>query len=216
MTEGGEIGVIVSDKFSTVETQASYGIGLQMGEQLAANPFEGLDISAVQAGLADAFEKKAAQVDNDTLRVAFNEIHERMQAAKAEQFAGVIAEGEAYLAENAKRDEVTVTDSGLQYEVITQGEGDVPALTSTVRTHYHGTLLDGTVFDSSYDRGQPAEFPVNGVIKGWTEALQFMKVGTKLKLHVPAELAYGEQGAGGAIGPHSTLVFDVELLDIVA
>ncbi|MEP2602442.1 MAG: FKBP-type peptidyl-prolyl cis-trans isomerase, partial [Paraglaciecola sp.] len=140
----------------------------------------------------------------------------RMQAAKAEQFAGVIAEGEAYLAENAKRDEVTVTDSGLQYEVITQGEGDVPALTSTVRTHYHGTLLDGTVFDSSYDRGQPAEFPVNGVIKGWTEALQFMKVGTKLKLHVPAELAYGEQGAGGAIGPHSTLVFDVELLDIVA
>ncbi|MEP0354540.1 FKBP-type peptidyl-prolyl cis-trans isomerase [Paraglaciecola sp.] len=206
----------MSDKFSTVETQASYGIGLQMGEQLAANPFEGLDISAVQAGLADAFEKKAAQVDNDTLRVAFNEIHERMQAAKAEQFAGVIAEGEAYLAENAKREEVTVTDSGLQYEVITQGEGDVPALTSTVRTHYHGTLLDGTVFDSSYDRGEPAEFPVNGVIKGWTEALQFMKVGTKLKLHVPAELAYGEQGAGGAIGPHCTLVFDVELLDIVA
>ncbi|MEP2651733.1 MAG: FKBP-type peptidyl-prolyl cis-trans isomerase [Paraglaciecola sp.] len=206
----------MSDKFSTVETQASYGIGLQMGEQLAANPFEGLDISAVQAGLADAFEKKAAQVDNDTLRVAFNEIHERMQAAKAEQFSGVIAEGEAYLAENAKREEVTVTDSGLQYEVITQGEGDVPALTSTVRTHYHGTLLDGTVFDSSYDRGEPAEFPVNGVIKGWTEALQFMKVGTKLKLHVPAELAYGEQGAGGAIGPHCTLVFDVELLDIVA
>lgn len=206
----------MSDKFSTVETQASYGIGLQMGEQLAGNPFEGLDISAVQAGLADAFEKKAAQVDNDTLRVAFNEIHERMQAAKAEQFAEVIAEGEAYLAENAKREEITVTDSGLQYEVVTQGEGDVPALTSTVRTHYHGTLLDGTVFDSSYDRGQPAEFPVNGVIKGWTEALQFMKVGTKLKLHVPAELAYGEQGAGGAIGPHSTLVFDVELLDIVA
>lgn len=206
----------MSDKFSTVETQASYGIGLQMGEQLAANPFEGLDISAVQAGLADAFEKKAAQVDNDTLRVAFNEIHERMQAAKAEQFAGVIAEGEAYLAENAKREEVTVTDSGLQYEVITQGDGDVPSLTSTVRTHYHGTLLDGSVFDSSYDRGQPAEFPVNGVIKGWTEALQFMKVGTKLKLHVPAELAYGEQGAGGAIGPHSTLVFDVELLDILA
>ncbi|MFT2089885.1 FKBP-type peptidyl-prolyl cis-trans isomerase [Paraglaciecola sp. 2405UD69-4] len=206
----------MSDKFSTVETQASYGIGLQMGEQLAGNPFEGLDISAVQAGLADAFEKKAAQVDNDTLRVAFNEIHERMQAAKAEQFAGVIAEGEAYLAENAKRDEVTVTESGLQYEVITQGDGDVPAPTSTVRTHYHGTLLDGTVFDSSYDRGQPAEFPVNGVIKGWTEALQLMKVGTKLKLHVPAELAYGEQGAGGAIGPHSTLIFDVELLDIVA
>jgi FKBP-type peptidyl-prolyl cis-trans isomerase FklB len=206
----------VSEKFSTVETQASYGIGLQMGEQLAANPFEGLDISAVQAGLADAFEQKAAQVDNDTLRVAFNEIHERMQAAKSAQFASVIAEGAEYLAENAKREEVTVTDSGLQYEVITQGDGEVPTLTSTVRTHYHGTLLDGSVFDSSYDRGQPAEFPVNGVIKGWTEALQFMKVGTKLKLHVPPELAYGEQGAGGAIGPHSTLIFDVELLDIIA
>ena len=170
----------------------------------------------MQEGLADAFNNQPAQVDNDTLRVAFNEIHEIMQAAKTAEFAEVIAEGEAYLAENAKREEVTVTDSGLQYEVITQGDGDTPTLTSTVRTHYHGTLLDGSVFDSSYDRGQPAEFPVNGVIKGWTEALQFMKVGTKLKLHVPAELAYGEQGAGGAIAPHSTLVFDVELLDILA
>jgi FKBP-type peptidyl-prolyl cis-trans isomerase FklB len=210
------LGVIVSDKFSTVETQASYGIGLQMGEQLRSNPFEGLDIAAVQAGLEDSFNKQASQVDNDALREAFNQIHQRMEAAKAEQFAAVIEEGKAYLAENAKRDEVTVTESGLQYEVITQGEGAVPELTSTVRTHYHGTLLDGSVFDSSYDRGQPAEFPVNGVIKGWTEALQFMKVGTKLKLHVPADLAYGEQGAGGAIGPHATLVFDVELLDIVA
>jgi FKBP-type peptidyl-prolyl cis-trans isomerase FklB len=210
------LGAIVSDKYTSVETQASYGIGLQMGEQLASNPFDGLDIAAVQAGLADSFNKQPSQVDNDALREAFNEIHQRMQAAKAEQFAGVIAEGQKYLEENAKREEVTVTESGLQYEVITQGEGDTPSLTSTVRTHYHGTLLDGSVFDSSYDRGQPAEFPVNGVIKGWTEALQLMKVGTKLKLHVPSELAYGEQGAGGAIGPHATLVFDVELLDIVA
>jgi FKBP-type peptidyl-prolyl cis-trans isomerase FklB len=98
----------------------------------------------------------------------------------------------------------------------TQGDGAVPTLTSTVRVHYHGSLLDGNVFDSSYVCGQPAEFPVNGVVKCWTEALQFMKVVTKLKLHVPAELAYGEQGAGGAIGPHSTLIFDVELLDIIA
>ena len=214
--EAGKLGAKVSDKFSTIETQASYGIGLQMGEQLRANPFDGLDVGAVQAGLADAFNNLPAQVDNDTLRVAFNEIHEIMQAAKSVEFAEIITQGEEYLAENAKREEVTVTDSGLQYEVITQGDGDIPTLTSTVRTHYHGTLLDGSVFDSSYDRGQPAEFPVNGVIKGWTEALQFMKVGTKLKLHVPAELAYGEQGAGGAIGPHSTLVFDVELLDILA
>lgn len=214
--EEGKLGAKVSDKFSSIETQASYGIGLQMGEQLRANPFEGLDIEAVQEGLADAYNNLPAQVDNDTLRVAFNEIHEIMQAAKSVEFAEVITQGEEYLAENAEREEITVTESGLQYEVVTQGDGEVPTLNSTVRVHYHGTLLDGSVFDSSYDRGQPAEFPVSGVIKGWTEALQFMKAGTKLKLHVPAELAYGEQGAGGAIGPHSTLVFDVELLEILA
>jgi FKBP-type peptidyl-prolyl cis-trans isomerase FklB len=206
----------VSDKFSTIELQASYGIGLQMGEQLRSNPFEGLDITAVQAGLADSFNQLAAQVDNETLRAAFNQIHERMQAAKAEQFAGAIAEGEQFLADNAKRDEITVTDSGLQYEVLVSGDGDMPTAASTVRVHYHGTLLDNSVFDSSYDRGEPAEFPVGGVIKGWTEALQMMPVGSKWRLCVPADLAYGEQGAGGAIGPHSTLIFDVELLDILA
>jgi FKBP-type peptidyl-prolyl cis-trans isomerase FklB len=206
----------VADKFSTVESQASYGIGLQMGEQLRANPFAGLDIEAVQIGLADAFNNQEAQVDNDTLGKAFNEIHKIMQAAKSEQFKAVIAQGQEYLAENAKRDEVTVTESGLQYEILTAGTGALPTAASTVRTHYHGTLLDGSVFDSSYNRGEPAEFPVNGVIKGWTEALQMMPVGSKWRLHVPADLAYGEQGAGGAIGPHSTLMFDVELLDILA
>ena len=206
----------MANKFSTVETQASYGIGLQMGEQLRANPFEGLDITAVQAGLADAFKNLEAQVDNDTLGKAFNDIHQKMQAAKSEQFKEAVAQGESYLADNAKRAEITVTDSGLQYEVLTAGSGDKPKATSTVRTHYHGTLLDGSVFDSSYNRGEPAEFPVNGVIKGWTEALQMMPVGSKWRLHVPHTLAYGEQGAGGAIGPFSTLVFDVELLDIVA
>lgn len=205
----------MAHKFSTVESQASYGIGLQMGEQLRANPFAGLDIEAVQIGLADAFNGQDAQVDNDTLGKAFNEIHKIMQAAKSEQFKAVIAQGEEYLAANAKRDEVTVTESGLQYEILTAGTGDLPSAASTVRTHYHGTLLDGSVFDSSYNRGEPAEFPVNGVIKGWTEALQMMPVGSKWRLHVPADLAYGEQGAGGAIGPHSTLVFDVELLDIL-
>jgi FKBP-type peptidyl-prolyl cis-trans isomerase FklB len=206
----------VANKFSTVETQASYGIGLQMGEQLRANPFEGLDISAVQAGLADAFNNLDAQVDNDTLGKAFDKIHQKMQAAKSEHFKDAITLGEAYLAENAKRDDITVTDSGLQYEVLTTGTGETPTATSTVRTHYHGTLIDGNVFDSSYNRGEPAEFPVNGVIKGWTEALQMMPVGSKWRLHVPHTLAYGEQGAGGAIGPYSALVFDVELLDIVA
>ena len=205
----------MTDKYTSVETQASYGVGFQMGEQLKSNPFEGLSLDAVLDGLSDAFNGQASQVDTDTLRNAFGEIHQRMQGAKAEQSKAVIEEGNAYLAKNAERDEVTVTESGLQYEIIEAGEGGKPAADSTVRVHYHGTLIDGSVFDSSYKRGQPAEFPVNGVIRGWTEALQLMPVGAKWKLYIPYDLAYGEQGAGGAIAPYSTLVFDVELLDIL-
>jgi len=206
----------VSDKFSTVETQASYGIGYQMGEQLKSNPFEGLALDAVAEGLKDAFNGEASQVDNNALRDAFQTIHQRMQEAKTAQFKGEIDAGAAFLKENGERDEVTTTQSGLQYEIINAGDGEKPGPTSTVRTHYHGTLISGDVFDSSYQRGEPAEFPVNGVIKGWTEALQLMPVGSKWRLYVPYDLAYGEQGAGGAIKPYSTLIFDVELLDIVA
>ena len=205
----------MSDKYATVEQQASYGIGLQMGEQLAGNPFDGLDISAVQAGIATAFNKQPSDVSNEQLRVAFDQIHQRMQAAKEEKSKAVIAEGQAFLAKNAEREEVTVTESGLQYEIISAGDGQIPAASDTVRTHYHGSLIDGTVFDSSYERGQPAEFPVGGVIKGWTEALQLMPAGSKWKLYIPQELAYGAQGAGAAIAPYSTLIFDIELLDIL-
>lgn len=208
-------GKIVSEKYSTIELQASYGIGYNMGQQLAQNPFEGMQVDAVVDGVRDAFNQAAPQVADDELRAAFETIHQRMQEAKADKHKAVIEEGVAFLADNAKRDEVTVTASGLQYEVLTEGEGASPGASSTVRTHYHGTLLDGSVFDSSYDRGQPAEFPVGGVIKGWTEALQLMKVGAKWRLYVSHNLAYGEQGAGGAIGPYATLVFDVELLDIL-
>ncbi|AIG00124.1 peptidylprolyl isomerase [Alteromonas australica] len=205
----------MTDTFNTVETQASYGIGFQMGQQLQSNPFEGLAIDAVVAGLKDAFGGQAPQVDNDTLRDAFGEIHKRMQAEKEEASKAVIEEGAKFLEENAKRDGITVTESGLQYEVVAKGDGEKPVPASTVRVHYHGTLIDGTTFDSSYERGQPAEFPVGGVIKGWTEALQLMEVGAKYRLYVPHELAYGEQGAGAAIAPYSTLIFDVELLDIL-
>ena len=205
----------MSDKFSTIELQASYGIGYQMGEQLMSNPFDGLDLDAVSAGLADAFNQAAPQLDNATLGAAFNEIHTRMEAAKAKQHEGAIAEGKQFLEDNAKREEVTVTPTGLQYEILEAGDGAKPTVESTVRTHYHGTLINGEVFDSSYNRGQPAEFPVGGVIKGWTEALQMMPVGSKWRLYVPHDLAYGERGAGGAIGPYSTLIFDVELLDIL-
>ncbi|MEW9799364.1 FKBP-type peptidyl-prolyl cis-trans isomerase [Alteromonas sp. CYL-A6] len=206
----------MSETFNTVEKQASYGIGYQMGEQLKSNPFEGMSIDAVVAGLTDAFGGESQQVDNNTLRAAFGEIHSRMQAEKEEQAKAVIEAGENFLKENAARDGVIVTDSGLQYEIIVEGEGATPQADSTVRTHYHGTFIDGNVFDSSYDRGQPAEFPVNGVIKGWTEALQNMKEGAKWRLYIPHHLAYGEQGAGGAIPPYSTLVFDIELLDVLS
>nr|WP_297347180.1 FKBP-type peptidyl-prolyl cis-trans isomerase [uncultured Glaciecola sp.] len=206
----------MSDKYSTVESQASYGIGYQMGEQLASNPFDGLDLETVLTGLTDGFNRAQSQVDNNDLRAAFTEIHERMQAAKQEQFAGAVEEGIKFLEENAQREGIVTTESGLQYEILTAGNGDIPTAASTVRTNYHGTLISGDVFDSSYERGQPAEFPVGGVIKGWTEALTMMPVGSKWRLYVPHDLAYGEQGAGGAIGPFSTLIFDIELLDIIA
>jgi FKBP-type peptidyl-prolyl cis-trans isomerase FklB len=202
-------------QFTTVEQQASYGIGRQIGDQVASNPFEGLDANAVAQGVMDALNGNEYAVDVEDLRAAFGVINERMQAQQAEQAKEASAEGQKFLDENAKRDEVTVTESGLQYEVLTTGEGEKPTAASTVRTHYHGTLIDGTVFDSSYDRGQPAEFPVGGVIAGWTEALQMMTVGSKWRLAIPYQLAYGEQGAGGAIGPFQTLVFDVELLEIL-
>mgnify|MGYP000484951475 FL=1 len=205
----------MSEKYTTSEARVSYGIGRQMGDQLKQNPFDGMVIDDVLAGLADALNDQPLAVDPADLDAAFREISEVMQAKQAEASKGQTEAGETFLAENAKKDGVVVLESGLQYEILTAGDGEKPVAASTVRTHYHGTLLDGTVFDSSYDRGEPAEFPVNGVIAGWTEALQLMPVGSKWRLTVPYGLAYGEQGAGGAIGPFATLVFDVELLAIV-
>lgn len=205
----------MSDKYTTLEQHASYGIGLQMGQQLADNPFDGLDIDAVAAGVIAAYTEQEPAVTDEQIRAAFGVISERMQAEQAEKAELLAGAGEAFLAENAKRAEVTVTASGLQYEVLVAAEGEKPSRDSTVRTHYHGTLIDGTVFDSSYQRGEPAEFPVSGVIAGWTEALQLMAPGSKLRLYIPHNLAYGERGAGNAIAPFSTLVFDVELLAIL-
>jgi len=201
-------------QLSTDETRVSYGIGRQLGGQLRDNPPPGVSLEAILVGLTDAFRGHESRVSEEELNASFKVIREIMQAeqqAKAEAAAG---EGKAYLAENAKRDEITTTASGLQYEVLSTGEGSKPAGDSTVRVHYHGTLTDGTVFDSSYNRGEPAEFPVNGVIAGWTEALQLMPAGSKWRVHVPSELAYGAQGVG-SIPPHSVLVFDVELLEVL-
>lgn len=199
---------------STDEARVSYGIGRQLGDQLRENPVPGMTLDAIVAGLSDAYAGAESRVPGEALSASFQVIRERMQAetqAKAEAAAAV---GREYLVENAKREGVTVLPSGLQYEVLVTGEGAKPSREDTVRTHYHGTLVDGTVFDSSYERGQPAEFPVGGVIAGWVEALQLMNAGSKWRLHVPSELAYGGQ-AVGSIPPHSVLVFDVELLEIL-
>ncbi|MAZ87693.1 MAG: peptidylprolyl isomerase [Cellvibrionaceae bacterium] len=205
----------MSNTFDSMEDRASYGVGRQLGDQVANAPFAGFNTEAALAGFTDALSGADFKVEPDQINEAFREIQAIMQAAEAEQAETMSADGQAFLDENAKKDGVTVTESGLQYEVLVAGEGEKPSASSTVRTHYHGMLIDGTVFDSSVDRGEPAEFPVNGVIAGWTEALQMMAVGSKWRLTIPYSLAYGERGAGGAIGPYATLVFDVELLAIV-
>ncbi|GAA0702687.1 FKBP-type peptidyl-prolyl cis-trans isomerase [Marinobacterium maritimum] len=203
--------------FETTEQRASYGIGRQMGDQLAQGSFDGVDVEAVITGLRDSFHGEALRVPAEQIQAAFNEITQRMREAQEAQAKEAAAAGEQFLADNAKRDGVITLESGLQYEVITAGEeeGEKPTAQSKVRTHYHGTFIDGKVFDSSYERGQPAEFPVGGVIAGWTEALQLMSKGAKWRLYVPYQLAYGAQGSPGGIPPYSTLVFDVELIDIL-
>lgn len=198
----------------TDETRVSYGIGRQLGGQLRDNPPPGVSLEAILAGLTDAFNGADSRVSEADLSASFKVIREVMQAEAAAKAEAAAAAGKEFLVENAKREGITTLASGLQFEVLTAGEGAKPTRESNVRTHYHGTLIDGTVFDSSYDRGQPAEFPVGGVIAGWTEALQLMNAGSKWRLYVPSELAYGAQGVG-SIPPHSVLVFDVELLDVL-
>jgi FKBP-type peptidyl-prolyl cis-trans isomerase FklB len=174
---------------STDETRVSYGIGRQLGDQLRDNPPPGVSLDAILAGLTDAFAGKESRVGQEEMSASFKVIREIMQAEAAAKAEAAAGEGLAFLAENAKRDGITTLASGLQFEVLTQGEGAKPTREDQVRTHYHGTLIDGTVFDSSYERGQPAEFPVGGVIAGWTEALQLMNAGSKWRLYVPSELA---------------------------
>lgn len=205
----------MSQTIDSVAQKVSYGIGLQMGSQLRGNSIEGLEVELVVDGLRTALAGEPAAVSNEDLQAAFEELNKQRQAAAEEAAKAAEGEGLKFLEDNAKRDGVFVTESGLQYEVITEGSGEKPTVSSTVRTHYHGTFIDGRVFDSSVERNQPAEFPVGGVIAGWTEALQMMSVGSKWRLVIPSKLGYGAQGAGGSIPPHSTLVFEVELLDIL-
>ncbi|MFT7286786.1 MAG: FKBP-type peptidyl-prolyl cis-trans isomerase FklB [Halieaceae bacterium] len=199
---------------STDELKASYGVGLQMGEQLRS-VFKSVSLAAGVAGLKDGFNSQEPQLGPDAINAAFQVIQGSLRAEEKEKAAQFAQEGEDFLMENAKREEITVTESGLQYEILEAGGGEMPLASSTVRTHYRGTLINGEEFDSSYGRGEPTEFPVNGVISGWTEALQLMPVGGKWKLYIPYQLAYGEQGAGGAIGPYQALIFELELIAIL-
>lgn len=202
-------------ELSTDEARVSYGIGRQVGDQLYNNPPPGISMDAIVAGLRDAFAGKQSQVTPEQLNASFQVIRERVEAEAEAKIAASVAAGKAYLEENAKRENVIVLESGLQYEVLVQCEEGVrPSRKDKVRAHYQGMLIDGTIFDSSYERGEAAEFPVGGVIAGWVEALQRMTVGSKWRLHVPCELAYGERSVG-VIPAHSVLVFDVELLAIL-
>ncbi len=204
----------MSDTFDTDEKRVSYGIGRQMGDQLLGSNIPDLSIDLVVAGLRDAFTQQPSQVDEAALQQAFQGLQAKMQAVAEEVARAAGQAGADFLAQNAERPGVIALESGLQYEVVSEGDGATPDASSTVRTHYEGTLISGEVFDSSYKRGEPAEFPVGGVIAGWTQALQLMREGDKWRLFIPAELAYGGRAAG-SIPPHSTLIFDIELLKVL-
>ena len=189
----------------------SYSLGVLIAQNLKQQGIDEINPAAMAQAVADVVGGKATAVTLDQANQIYQDYS---QSLRSKQFEKTIKEGEAFLKANASRPEVKVTESGLQYEVITEGAGEQPKPTDKVRVHYHGTLINGEVFDSSVERGEPISFPVNGVIQGWQEALPMMKVGSKWKLFIPYQLAYGERGAGPKIGPYSALVFEVELLGI--
>lgn len=208
---GGE-----KSKLKTDIEQFSYAIGVEIGRSL--DPIsDDIDFKALKHGINDVQSGKELAFTDEKLEeikmTVAQQLMEKQQAKLTAQGAEAAKKGEAFLAENGKKAGVTTTDSGLQYEVITAGEGASPAASDIVTVHYKGTLINGEVFDSSYDRGQPIQFPLDRVIPGWTEGVQLMKKGAKHRLVIPANLAYGESGSGEKIGPNETLIFEVELLD---
>jgi len=196
----------------------SYAIGMNIATNMMAQKLE-IDADQLAAGLTATLNKQDTALTPQEMGDVLMAFQQEMQAKKMAEAAAEAAKNEKlakdFLDSNSKKEGVVTLDSGLQYKVLTKGTGESPKADSMVEVHYKGTLMDGTVFDSSYDRGEPAQFPVNKVIKGWTEALQLMKVGSKWQIVIPANLAYGEQGAPPMIPPNSVLVFDVELLKIL-
>ena len=189
----------------------SYAIGLSMGQNLLGSGVTSLEYADLAAGIKDVLERNQPQISYQEAQQVWGKFFSELE----QKIAGEAkAAGEAFLAENAKREGVKVTESGLQYEVLEATLGQKPKATDKVRVHYEGTLIDGTVFDSSYKRGESITFGLNQVIKGWTEGLQLMSIGSKYKLYLPYQLAYGERGAGANIPPYAALIFTVELLGI--
>lgn len=197
----------------------SYALGLSMGNNFRASGIKELNVQDFADGVAAVFNGLAPKMSYDEakeeIRTYFEGMQREQEAAAAKMAEANAKAGEEFLLENGKRAEVKTLPSGLQYEVLTEGEGDVPTAADQVEVHYTGKLIDGTVFDSSVDRGVPATFGVTQVIPGWVEALQLMKAGSKWRLFIPSNLAYGPNGAGGLIGPNQTLIFDVELIKVV-
>lgn len=212
-----EAKVAPEKKLDTPKSRISYTIGVNIGQDFKTQEMD-IDTDVLLMGLKDSLTGKELQLTDEEMVSEIQAFQQEMQAKMVAEMEAASAknqtEGEAFLAENAKKDGVVVTESGLQYKILESGEGDSPAPADVATLHYRGTLIDGTQFDSSYERGQPATFPVGGVIAGWTEALQLMKPGSKWQLVIPAGLAYGERGAGQDIGPYATLMFDVELISV--
>ena len=191
--------------------KVSYALGLSMGQNLMGSGVETLNYQDLAKGIEDVLTHQQPQISYKEAQQVLGKYFEELEAKVAGQAK---AAGEKFLQENAKREGVKTTASGLQYEVLEPSLGQKPKATDTVRVHYEGTLIDGTVFDSSYRRGESITFPLNGVIRGWTEGLQLMSIGSKYKFFIPYQLAYGERGAGASIPPYAALIFTVELLGI--
>jgi len=191
--------------------KVSYALGLSLGNNLSQSGIISLDYSKLAKGIEDVLEGNKPEISYQEAQTIINDFFQELQSKIVQQNT---EEGKVFLTENAKREGVVTLPSGLQYEVMAEGTGEKPKASDTVEVHYHGMLINGTVFDSSVNRGEPAVFGVTQVIPGWVEALQLMPIGSKWKLFIPSDLAYGAQGAGQAIAPHTTLIFEVELLGI--
>jgi len=207
----------MTKELNTEVEKVSYALGMDVGFSFQSLPAE-IDIDSLIQGISDISKGDTPLLNEQEFAAEMQQFQAQMQQKQQEMKAEAEGKnkeaGDAYLAENKEREGVTVTESGLQYEVLVEGDGEIPTADKSVTVHYTGMLIDGTVFDSSVERGEPATFPVNGVIQGWIEALQLMAEGSKFRLVIPSNLAYGERGAGQQIGPHSTLVFEVELLSV--